>query len=117
MELCAYSNVDYGSDPTDRKSVTSFYIIFGDYLISWKTKKQSIVSLSSTEAEYRVMASMGIFLWLRWLLVNMGIFLPHPTPIYCDNKSAIQITHNYFFFYEQTKHINIDCHITHHHLK
>ncbi|KAL5541050.1 hypothetical protein UlMin_042623 [Ulmus minor] len=49
LELCAYSDVDHGSDPTNRKSVTSFCIFLGDSLISWKSKKQSIVSQSSTE--------------------------------------------------------------------
>ena len=57
LELRAYSDADHGSDPTDRKSVTGFCIFLGDSLISWKSKKQSIVSQSSIEAEYRDMAS------------------------------------------------------------
>ena len=86
MELRAYSDADYDSDPTYHKSVTSFRIFLGDSLISWKSKKQSIVSQSSTEAEYRDMASTTKeIVWLRWLLVDMGVFLSHPTPMYCDN--------------------------------
>ena len=54
--------------------------------------------------------------WLRWLLADLGVFLSHPTPMYCDNKSAIQIAHN-SLFHERTKHIDIDCHLTRHHLK
>ena len=54
--------------------------------------------------------------WLRWLLANMRVFLSHPTPMYCDNQSSIQIAHN-LVFYERTKHIEIDCHLTRHHLK
>ena len=46
----------------------------------------------------------------------MGVFLFHPTPMYCDNKRAIQIVHN-LDFHEQTKHIEIDCHLTCHHFK
>ena len=46
----------------------------------------------------------------------MGVFISHPTPMYCDNKSAIQIAHN-SFFHEQTKHIKIDWHLTCRHLK
>ena len=117
LELRAYSDADHGSDPTDRKSVTGFCIFLGDSLISWKSKKQSIVSQSSTEAEYRAMASTTKeIVWLRWLLTDMGVSFSHPTPMYCDNQSSIQIAHN-SVFHERTKHIEIDCHLTRHHLK
>ena len=89
----------------------------GDSLISWKSKKQTVVSRSSTEVEYHVMAYTTIeIVWLRWLLADMGIHLLDPTPMYCDNKSAIQITHN-SVFHERTKYIEINCHLTCHHLK
>jgi hypothetical protein len=54
--------------------------------------------------------------WLCWLLADMGVFFSHPTPMYCDNPSSIQIAHN-SVFHERTKHIEIDCHLTRHHLK
>jgi hypothetical protein len=54
--------------------------------------------------------------WLRWLLANMGVSFSHSTPMYCDNQSSIQIAHN-SIFHEQTKHIEINCHLTRHHLK
>jgi len=86
LDLRAYSDADHGSDPTDRKSVTGFCIFLSDSLISWKSKKQSTVSQSSTEAEYRVMTSTTKeIVWLRWLLADMGVFFSHPTPMYCDN--------------------------------
>jgi hypothetical protein len=117
LELRAYSDADWAGDPTDRKSTTGFCIFLGDSLISWKSKKQDIVSRSSTEAEYRAMASTTTeIVWLRWLLSDMGIPLSEPTPMYCDNKSAIQIAHN-SVFHERTKHIEIDCHFTRHHLQ
>ncbi|CAJ2637857.1 unnamed protein product [Trifolium pratense] len=117
LELCAYSDADWAGDPIDRKSTTGFCIFLGDSLISWKSKKQDIVSRSSTEAEYRAMASTTTeIVWLRWLLSDMGISLSQPTPMYCDNKSAIQIAHN-SVFHERTKHIEIDCHFTRHHLQ
>ncbi|CAJ2652486.1 unnamed protein product [Trifolium pratense] len=117
LELRAYSDADWTGDPTDRKSTTGFCIFLGDSLISWKSKKQDIVSRSSTEAEYRAMASTTTeIVWLRWLLSDMSVALSEPTPMYCDNKSAIQIAHN-SIFHERTKHIEIDCHFTRHHLQ
>ena len=83
--------------------VTSFCIFLGDSLISSKSKKQSIVCLSSTEVEYRAMISTTKeIVWLRWLLGDMWVFLSHPTSMYCDNKSAIQITHNSVFMNESS---------------
>jgi hypothetical protein len=54
--------------------------------------------------------------WLRWLLADMEVSLSHPTPMYYDNQSSIQMAHN-LVFHERTKHIEINCHLTHHHLK
>jgi hypothetical protein len=54
--------------------------------------------------------------WLCWLLADMRVFFSHPTPMYYDNQSSIQIAHN-SVFHERTKHIEIDCHLTRHHLK
>jgi hypothetical protein len=117
LELCAYFDADHGSDSTYRKSVTGFCIFLGDSLIFWKSKKQSIVSQSSTEAEYRAMTfTTKKIIWLRWLLVDMRVSFFHPTPMYCDSQSSIQIAHN-SVFHERTKHIEIDCHLTRHHLK
>ena len=53
---------------------------------------------------------------LRWLLTDMRVTLSHPTPMYCDNQSSIQIAHN-SVFHERINYIEIDCHLTHHHLK
>ncbi|XP_038687500.1 uncharacterized mitochondrial protein AtMg00810-like [Tripterygium wilfordii] len=117
LELCAYSDADWGRDSANRKSMTGFCIFLGNSLISWKSKKQTIPSKSSTKAEYRAMSSTPVeIVWLHWLRADMGVTLSRPTPMYCDNKSAIHIAHN-FVFHERTKHIEIDCHFTRHHLQ
>jgi hypothetical protein len=86
LELRACSDADHDSDPTDYKSVTSFYIFLGDSLISWKSKKQSIIYQSSTKAEYCAMTSTTKeIVWLRWLLADMKVSFSHPTPISYDN--------------------------------
>ncbi|GJS40117.1 uncharacterized mitochondrial protein-like protein [Tanacetum coccineum] len=68
-------------------------------------------------AEYRAMTiTTSEIVWLRWLLADMGVHITSPTPLYCNNRRAIQITRN-TVFHERTKHIEIDCHFTQHHLQ
>ena len=63
----------------DRKFVSGILVFLGNSLITWSAKKQSIVSRSSTEAKYRALASSVIdFCWIRMLLKDFGVFLPHP---------------------------------------
>jgi len=57
LELHAYFDVDHDNDLTDRRYVTGFYIFLGNFFISCKSKKQSIISQSSTEVEYCAMTS------------------------------------------------------------
>jgi hypothetical protein len=74
------------------------------------------VSRSSIKTKYRALAdTTSELLALRWLLEDMSLTHSSPTVIHCDNRSAIQITHN-DVFHERTKHIEIDCHLVHHHL-
>ena len=102
LELRAYSNVDWVGDPIDCKSTTGYCIFLGDSLISWKSKKQVVVSRTSIKAKYRAMAFTTCeIVWLRWLLSDMGVILSCLTPLYCDNKSVIQIVHN-SVFHERT---------------
>jgi hypothetical protein len=116
LDLRVYSNADWAGDPTDRRSTTGYCFLLGDSLISWCNKKQSFVAHSSIEAEYHALAdTTSKLLWLRWLLYDMGVSQTSSSPIFCDNRSAIQIVHN-DVFHERTKHIEIDCHFVHHHL-
>lgn len=117
MTLRAYADADWAGDPSDRKSTSGYCVFLGDSLVSWKSKKQSVIARSTAEAEYRAMAhATSEVVWLRWLLSDMGVSLSSSTPLYCDNKSAIQIAHN-SVFHERTKHIEIDCHFVRHHLQ
>uniref|UniRef100_A0A2N9HUY6 Reverse transcriptase Ty1/copia-type domain-containing protein n=1 Tax=Fagus sylvatica TaxID=28930 RepID=A0A2N9HUY6_FAGSY len=117
LELHAYADADWAEDPTNRRSTTGYCFLLGSSLISWHSKKQSVVARSSTEAEYRALAdATSELLWLRWLLTDMGAPQTTSTPIHCDNCSAIHIAHN-DVFHERTKHIEIDCHFIRHHLQ
>ncbi|GAV90077.1 hypothetical protein CFOL_v3_33486 [Cephalotus follicularis] len=117
LALHAFCDADWAGDPTDRRSTTGYCFFLGTSLISWRSKKQTVVSRSSTEAEYRALAyATSELLWIRWLLQDMGVSQSTSTPIYCDNQSAIQIAHN-DVFHERTKHIEIDYHLVRHHLQ
>ena len=117
LVLKGYLDSNWAGDITDRRSTTGFCVFLGDSLISWRSKKQSVVARSTAEAEYRALAdTTSEVIWLRWLLADMGVVSATPTTIYCDNKSAIQISHN-DVFHERTKHIEIDCHFVCHHIR
>ena len=92
----------------DRRSLTGMVLFFGNSPISWSTKKQGTVSRSSTEAEYCALASTTAELyWIRMLLRDFGLFLPHPPLLWCDNVSALAIATNPVF-HACTKHIEVD---------
>ena len=116
LTLQAYSDADWAGDPTDRRSTTGYCFLLGDSLISWRSKKQTVVARSNTEAEYRALAATTTeLILLCWLLQDLGVDCSAATKLHCDNRSAIQIAHN-DVFHERTKHIEIDCHFIRHHL-
>ena len=109
-KIDAFCNADWASCSLSRRSVTGFGIKFGESLISWRSKKQSTVSRSSAEAEYRSMATtVAELVWLQGLLQELGASVELPMELHCDNKAAMQIASNPMY-HEQTKHIEIDCH-------
>ncbi|XP_020688306.1 uncharacterized protein LOC110103801 [Dendrobium catenatum] len=106
--LRTYSDADWASDPVTRKSTSGFCSFLGDTLVSWTVKKQSTVSRSSTESEYRALAlATADTIWLKKLLVDFRIAHSHPMDIYCDNTSTIALANNPVF-HARTKHIEID---------
>jgi hypothetical protein len=90
--LLGYADADWGKNLQDRRSISGNIFQVYDGTVSWMTRKQNTVALSSTEAEY-VSLSQAFCeaIWLRNLLEELGVQVDHPVPLYEDNQSCIRI--------------------------
>ncbi|KAJ9540979.1 hypothetical protein OSB04_027485 [Centaurea solstitialis] len=115
-ELTGYTDADHGGCKLDRKSTTGHIQFLGDKLVSWASKKQNCVSLSTPEAEYVAAASYcSQIIWMCTQLRDYG-FKFDKIPIYCDSKSAIAISCNPVQ-HTKTKHIDIRYHFIKDHVE
>jgi Reverse transcriptase (RNA-dependent DNA polymerase) len=107
-----FSDADHAGDRDDRKSITGFmFYIFGSP-VSWNSRKQQTVALSTTEAEYMAQTeSTKEAVWIRRFLEGMGYVLDEPTVIYGDNQGAMALAKNPID-HQRTKHIDVKYHFT-----
>ena len=105
--MYGYCGSDYAGDIGDRKSTTGYCSYINNNIISWCTKKQATVALSSTEAEYMAIGEIAKeVMWLRMILEEMNVKVKRPTIIYVDNQSAKKISEN-DTEHDRTKHIDV----------
>nr|ADK92880.1 retrotransposon 4 protein [Hypericum perforatum] len=105
-----FADASYAAKADLRKSTTGYCVFVGNNPVVWRPKKQSVVSRSSTEAEYRAMSSAtSEIVWVRSVLQELQFNIPCPMNLFCDNVAAIHIATNPVF-HERTKHIEVDCH-------
>lgn len=110
MRLVGYCDSDWTGSLDDRKSTSGYIFSLGSGVISWSSKKQSTVALSSSEAEYAALTSAACqAIWLRWLLSDFLQEQEGAIEIYYDNMSAINLTKN-VIFHSRTKHNDIRHH-------
>lgn len=110
IQVEAYTDADWAGSVSDRKSTSGYCVMVGGNLVTWRSKKQAVVSRSSAEAEFRAM-SQGIceLIWIKILLRDLKLGTPETMRLYCDNKAAISIAHNPVQ-HDRTKHVEIDRH-------
>ena len=107
--LAIYTDSDYAACPDTRKSVSGFVITLNGGAVDWRSKKQTTVTLSTTEAEYvAAAAATREVLWFRHLASALDITVDVYN-IFGDNKSTLALIKNPILSY-QSKHIDITCH-------
>ncbi|XP_066373260.1 secreted RxLR effector protein 161-like [Miscanthus floridulus] len=108
--LTAYSDANWAGYPDSRRSTSGYCVFLGDNLVSWSSKRQTTVSRSSVEAEYRAVAHVVTeCCWLRQLLQELHAPIASATVVDFDNVSAVYMTANPVH-HRRTKHIKIDIH-------
>lgn len=108
--LHAFTDADWAGNKDDYTSTGAYIVYLGSHPIAWSSKKQSGVSRSSTEAEYRSLASTTTEVcWVTSLLNELGIKSPTTPVIYCDNIGAAYLAANPVF-HSKIKHLALDYH-------
>jgi hypothetical protein len=109
-ELKAFSDSDFAGDTETRKSVSGFIIYLCGVAISWRSKGQKSVSLSSTEAEYMAISEVAMeILYIVGILKFLGVPLKYPIEVQVDNIGAVYLSKNATTG-NRTKHIDTRYH-------
>ncbi|KAJ0434592.1 putative RNA-directed DNA polymerase [Helianthus annuus] len=110
LELVGYCDADYAGDLDTRRSTTGYVFMLGKGAVTWCSKRQPTVSLSTTEAEYRsaAMAAQEVS-WLKLLLKELKQNVKEKVVVFCDNLSSIHLAEKPMF-HARSKHIEVHYH-------
>ncbi|XP_070017641.1 secreted RxLR effector protein 161-like [Nicotiana sylvestris] len=109
FNLIGYADADYAGYLMDRKSTSGMAHFLGSCLISWGTRKQNSVALSTDEVEYIVAASCcAQLLWIKQQLEDFGV-LTESVTLLCDNTSQLNMAKNPVQ-HKRTKYIDVRHH-------
>ena len=109
-DLFGFTNSDYAGDVDDRKSMVGYVFMMGSTVVLWCSKKQPIVTLSTTKVEFVAATTCACqTIWLRKILEELHFKQLEPIPIYCDNISTIKLSKNLILHWK-SKHIDVKYH-------
>jgi hypothetical protein len=109
-QLIAYTDSDYAGDLTDRKSTSGYVFMLSGGAVSWSSKKQPIVTLSTTEAEFVAATACACqAVWMRRILEKLNHEQKGCTILMCDNSSTIKLSRNPIM-HGRSKHIDVRFH-------
>jgi methyl coenzyme M reductase gamma subunit len=110
VDVCAFADADWANNKGDRRSVSGWVAKLNGDPVSWSSKKQRVVALSTCEAElYAEAAAIQEVLWLRGLMDELGLHTRTGSVVYGDNQSAIAVSANGVRG-ERTKHVDVKYH-------
>nr|GEV56688.1 putative copia-type protein [Tanacetum cinerariifolium]GEW15665.1 putative copia-type protein [Tanacetum cinerariifolium] len=110
LNIQIFTDADWAGEKGNRRSTSGYFSLVGGNLVTWKSKKQKTVSLSSVEAEFRGIAKgLAEALWIRKLVSEIGFPPIESIRIMSDNKAAIKISENPVQ-HDRTKHVEVDRH-------
>ena len=105
-----FVDADWGCDASDKKSFTGYTFVAAGGVFSWESKKQNLVALSSTEAEYvAVSTAAKEAVYIKKLITEMGFNGANPMVLNSDNQSAQHLIKNPVY-HARSKHIDIKYH-------
>uniref|UniRef100_A0A7N2LFG1 Retrovirus-related Pol polyprotein from transposon RE2 n=1 Tax=Quercus lobata TaxID=97700 RepID=A0A7N2LFG1_QUELO len=110
LQVKAFCDADWAGFPNTRRFLTRFHVFLGKS-VSWRSKKQSTVSSSSAEVEYKAMATTTCeIIWILQLLRDLRIDHLESAMLFCDNQATLHIAANPVF-HKRIKHIEVDFHL------
>jgi hypothetical protein len=114
--MFGYADASWAEDPEHRRSQTGYVFMLANAAIDWRSSRQTVVALSSTEAEYlSLSAATREALYLRNLMSVLTDTPPRPVVILEDNQSTIKLAHKQLSS-DRTKHIDIRHHFVKHYV-
>ena len=109
-ELLAFTDSDYAGDVEDRRSTSGYVFLMNAGAVAWSSRKQPLVTLSTTEAEFVAAASCACqAVWMRRILKKLGHSHDGSTTVFCDNSSTIKLSKNPVM-HGRSKHIDVRFH-------